>query len=68
MNQSPFVHPSKSARDTDGKAQAQWNFQWAWKKSIESFTARVLEFERHLPSLLGKCNGPNRPGRVQFIP
>src|SRR4029077_9729604 len=68
VDQLLLVQPAECGCGTDGEAQKPRPFHRPWKEAIESLTARILEHERHLPTLLGEGQGPNRPGRVQFIP
>jgi len=61
VDQLLLVQPAECGCGTDGEAQEPRHFHRPWKEAIESLTARIFEHERHLPTVLGEDQGPNRP-------
>jgi|SRR6266699_2338579 len=62
VDQLLLVQPAECGCGTDREAQEPRHFHRPWKEAIESLTARIFEHERHLPTVLGEGQGPNRPG------
>ena len=61
VDQLPLVQSAECGCSTNGEAQEPCYFHRPWKEAIKSLTARIFEHERHLPTVLGEGQGPNRP-------